>query len=683
MTSPVLRYTVVAFLALPVVLRAGERDDERAKFRIEVAPLLAKYCIDCHGAEDPEGELSLQEITPNLRDGDNLETWRLIREQLRFGDMPPEDAEQPTDEERRALLGWIRTALLETQWPGSVAAEKLLRPEFGNYVDHEFLFGTRLPRVYPAPPRIWRLRPDVYESRMLRTGLVERPDPLANGLNEPDGSEFKDYAAGSFIDEAGATPLLGNAKALARAMLSEQRGKSRELKRLAQEEPPDEKEVDAAVGIVFVRALGRRPTAEERERFAALHANATSVADHRVASRAMVTAILMQPEFLFRTELGNGGSDEYDRMRLSQREIAYALSYALTDEPVHEFLAAARAGELATREEVAELVRGRLSTAGNPRIGQFLREYFHYPFAGEVFKDRPDGGEHDAGMLVADLEMTIAPILQDDRNVLARLLTIREFFVNAKHEQERDGPVALVARNTKTRKYQTAFNLPIDWKWGAHLQPISFPEDERAGVLTHPAWLVAWSGNFENHPVQRGKWIRTHLLGGTVPDVPIGVDARVPEMEHTTFRERLRLATAPAECWRCHRKMDPLGLPFERYDHYGRFQRRDAGQPVDTHGMIDRTGVAGLDGTRVEGPTEMMEILARSPHVEQVFVRHAFRYLLGRNETLGDANTLQDAHAAYRESGGSLRELVVSLLSSDSFLYREIPNRVPPVDIAN
>ena len=107
-----------------------------------------------------------------------------------------------------------------------------------------------------------------------------------------------------------------------------------------------------------------------------------------------------------------------------------------------------------------------------------------------------------------------------------------------------------------------------------------------------------------------------------------------------TFRNRLKQATAAAECWRCHRKMDPLGVTFERYDHYGRYQRRDAGQPVDATGWIDRTGVKELDGKRVNGPAELMAVLARSEHVEQVFVRHAFRYFMGRNETLGDANAL-------------------------------------------
>jgi hypothetical protein len=66
----------------------------------------------------------------------------------------------------------------------------------------------------------------------------------------------------------------------------------------------------------------------------------------------------------------------------------------------------------------------------------------------------------------------------------------------------------------------------------------------------------------------------------------------------------------------------------------------------------------------------MIRKLAGSERVEQVFVRHAFRFFSGRNETLGDAATLQDAWKAYRRSEGSFHALVTSLLTSDSFLYR-------------
>jgi hypothetical protein len=48
---------------------------------------------------------------------------------------------------------------------------------------------------------------------------------------------------------------------------------------------------------------------------------------------------------------------------------------------------------------------------------------------------------------------------------------------------------------------------------------------------------------------------------------------------------------------------------------------------------------------------------------------------MGRNETTGDAATLQAADKAYVDSGGSFKELLVSLLSSESFICRTVPTQ--------
>ncbi|MCA8980654.1 MAG: DUF1592 domain-containing protein, partial [Planctomycetes bacterium] len=69
----------------------------------------------------------------------------------------------------------------------------------------------------------------------------------------------------------------------------------------------------------------------------------------------------------------------------------------------------------------------------------------------------------------------------------------------------------------------------------------------RKGILTHPSWLVAHSTNFFSDPIRRGRWIRAKLLAGRVPDVPITVDAKVPENRHKTFRHRVEEDTAPEE----------------------------------------------------------------------------------------------------------------------------------------
>ena len=122
-------------------------------------------------------------------------------------------------------------------------------------------------------------------------------------------------------------------------------------------------------------------------------------------------------------------------------------------------------------------------------------------------------------------------------------------------------------------------------------------------------------------------------------------------------------------CWTCHKKMDPLGLPFEMYNHAGLFRTTELDEPVGTSGEIIDSGDPNLDG-KVANAIEMIQTLAESERAEQVFVRHAFRFWIGRNETLNDAPVLQDAYRAYKNNGGSMNALLTSLLTSDAFLYR-------------
>jgi hypothetical protein len=91
--------------------------------------------------------------------------------------------------------------------------------------------------------------------------------------------------------------------------------------------------------------------------------------------------------------------------------------------------------------------------------------------------------------------------------------------------------------------------------------------------------------------------------------------------------------------------------------------------PLNSSGLVAHVGDPSVEGP-VEGAVQLMHKLANSERVEQVFVRHVFRYWLGRNESPGDAASLQAAHRAYKESGGSMRALITAILSSESFLYR-------------
>lgn len=222
------------------------------------------------------------------------------------------------------------------------------------------------------------------------------------------------------------------------------------------------------------------------------------------------------------------------------------------------------------------------------------------------------------------------------------------------------------------KKYPMVYDLADDEQ--DFLLPQPYKRPNRAGMLTHPAWLIAHSLNDATDPIRRGKWIRERLLAGVVPDIPITVDATIPEDHGKTLRERMQV-TESRECWRCHVKMNPLGYAFEMFDDFGRVRKLEAlgngeSKPVDARGVLKGTGEKGVDG-EVEDALDLIRRLVKSNKVRQSIIRHVFRYYMGRNETLADSKTLIAADQAYLKSGGSYRSLVTSLLTSDSFLYRK------------
>jgi hypothetical protein len=353
-------------------------------------------------------------------------------------------------------------------------------------------------------------------------------------------------------------------------------------------------------------------------------------------------------------------------------------------------------------------------------------------------------GDH----LVPDTDKLVKLVLQSDKDVLRTLLTTRKAYICAKdvdgyvdsliqadQQKKRDAEYAATHGkpfDENDKKYVRKLTPPgqdifaqmqimygvfpkADWlkkygnprlspePQGPEISAEKFPEifskgepfdanpDCRMGILTQPSWLVAMSNNVDNHPIHRGRWIRERLLGGRIPVVPITVNAMLPNEPHHAMRERMRV-TREEYCWKCHHHIDPLGLPFEQYDHFGRYRTQEivvdrakddallaktpdrkfrpmTTAPNDTTGAIIDSGDPQLDGP-VKGPLDMIEKLANSKKVEQVFVRHVFRYFLGRNETLADGPVLLAAHKAYSGSGGSMKALLASLLSSDASLIR-------------
>ena len=370
-----------------------------------------------------------------------------------------------------------------------------------------------------------------------------------------------------------------------------------------------------------------------------------------------------------------------------------------------------------TRADVKREVERMLAddSIRKPRVLRFFRDYFDYDLGGYICKDskaladtgvRARGQSHYRAMFdaAASTDRLIELILQEDKDVLRQLLTTDKvvatrgdsIYFGKKRSRKETAAAAAAARkkgrpakkNKKNRRRRQGANHNIAAaklsgpKIYARVSRRSFgrgsmkperflattPKGQRLGILTHPSWLVSHSDAMDNHAILRGRWIRERLLGGGIPDVPITVDAMLPDEPHNTLRKRMRV-TRQDYCWTCHKKMDPLGLPFEMFNHAGLFRETELNKPVDTSGEIINSGDPRLDG-KVANAIEMIQKLAKSERTEQVFVRHAFRFWMGRNETLNDAPVLQEAHRAYKKSGGSMKALIVSLLTSDAFLYR-------------
>ncbi|MCB9938654.1 MAG: DUF1592 domain-containing protein [Planctomycetaceae bacterium] len=131
---------VIASLASATDAKAQTKDEERERsFRERVQPLLAKYCADCHAGDAAEGGLSFDKFKKARQILVGRNTWLGVLAKLRVKAMPPEDAEQPTDAERKFLEEWIDSAVHDIDCvrdaePGHVTMRRLNRQEYRNTI---------------------------------------------------------------------------------------------------------------------------------------------------------------------------------------------------------------------------------------------------------------------------------------------------------------------------------------------------------------------------------------------------------------------------------------------------------------------------------------------------------------------------------------------------------------------
>lgn len=710
-----MRLLLLLAVALPVSTASAQSTTQPATAEAgsHASAFVRRYCVSCHGDTKPEAGLSLSLLTGEPRTPAELLVWRKVFEQLESGVMPPEDADQPSALDRLRMMERTRIVLRSAGAP--VDETKARASERGNWIDHATLFAGGIGGDAATPDRVWRVTDDAYAAFF--KGLTKSAGKLGTitpPWQLPTQWSFPDYSTAHRVGEPEIEVHLRSSQRVAKHIISLiQKDKSLAPFAIILQEgkAATAEQRTQAAAFAFERLLSRRPEVEELDRYAKFLTASVQRSGGERGLEQLLIVLLSRPSVFYRIEKP---ADGVLRGLPPPQDLARSIALTLTDrEPDTLLLAAAAEERLTTaadvRREAARILAD--DRIAKPRLVRFFREYFGYDSAPDVFKDEATQEAHgirdwEPTFFVTDADRLVAHVLAADQDVLRRLLTTNQTFVltyddrkptkRAHYFNHRFGsrpperPIGEHGVRATLAIYEVVLATRGDWSPD---RPYDMPPEHRLGLLTHPAWLVAQSGNFDNHAIHRGRWIRERLLGGNIPDVPITVNAMLPDEPHHTLRDRMQVVREEY-CWNCHQRMDPLGLPFEQFDHFGRFRttelvldkeatespdnRGKDGKPrqpiykqvpLDTTGHIEGSLDPSLNGP-VKDPFELIRKLAGSEFVEQVFVRHAFRFFLGRNETYADGPVLVAAQGAYRKSGGSMRALLTSLLTSDSFLNR-------------
>lgn len=104
---------VMCFVLIATCASTSTRADENLS-PIAAIKFMADFCVDCHGPIDQETERRFDQLTfDSESDRHSIMLMRDAVDQLVLGDMPPEDAAQPSIEERQAMIGALRQAIIQ------------------------------------------------------------------------------------------------------------------------------------------------------------------------------------------------------------------------------------------------------------------------------------------------------------------------------------------------------------------------------------------------------------------------------------------------------------------------------------------------------------------------------------------------------------------------------------------
>jgi hypothetical protein len=485
----------------------------------------------------------------------------------------------------------------------------------------------------PGDPRLlaraWRLTPAQYEAE------VQRLFPGAPTVNLPEGaSEFglTNISDTARIDQGNASQFNDAARTIG-TWAGEQGASAARCTSFGTSAC-----IDEVLAWLPEAAFRRPPTTEEIAELRGVYDDTVTFGEEWAFS-ALVRAVLLSPQFLYRQEIGPDGDGVVE---IDDFEIASLMAFSLTDVgPDDELLAAAKAGTL-TDPDVREDHARRLMDKSTRIWQRFFWEWL------KMSTLASQGNE-------TGLSPELVAALEDEYQTFVGTLVV---------EQRGSLEELLTTSNTwgtpEVAEYYGATHP------GSGVAPIELDPLQRGGLLTLGAWLVAHGKDGRDNVFRRGMSIYRDAVCNDIKPLEIDLEAALKDLvgADATVKEIAEARAADATCGACHKTADPAGLVFENYEGDGRWHTvYDDGKPVEA--------AATLDGVTYANAPEFSRYLATDEHFQQCLVRRFGHFLLGAE--FGSPLSVRapkEAYDAFIESGGSFEELLVAIVRDPSFIER-------------
>jgi len=407
-------------------------------------------------------------------------------------------------------------------------------------------------------------------------------------------------------------------------------------------------------GRIFRRPL----TDAERDRYLTRFQAWQAAVDFEGAAQLTLSALLQSPQFLYRPEPDPSGTAAGTVVPVEPFAMATRLSFFLwASVPDDALLQAATLGELQTDSDLrAQATRMLADDRARRVLWSFHRQWLGLDriLLAESAARTPDVDPLWTTATQASVYQETQLFVQ---NVLAQggtlgdLLTSPRAWVNG--EMARIYGLAAPAE-------------PNLWT------EVTLPPADRAGLLTRASFLAAYSHQAATSPPVRGNGIQLRWLCQLPVSPPPGVDLSQPtappdagpETNRMLFEER----TSPPSCQVCHAGLNGFGFGLEGYNAAGHVQTTDNGLPVDVSGTITGTDVNGP----FSGGVALSTALSQSAVVHRCATSQWLRFAFGRAPVAAEDGTVAVLGDAFLKSGGDVQSLLVSIVLSPSFRFRQV-----------